>query len=682
MQLSNTPGKLLLPFAASGAKNAIPVDSQVGIVAGKASLQDGFPPLTRTPLSAGGVPPSGLDMNGILFEMSAVVRWANAGGGYAYDEDFATDSNVGGYPKGARVMRSDGQGYWFNTVENNTTDPEAADAAAEGWVPDFTTGAAALTMTSTNVTLTAPQYGKPIIVISGILTANLNLIFPALPFQWVVINKTTGNYTITCKTAAGAGVVVIDNETIIGDGVDILSALSGLRSKVNTFSNVAALRLNKSPEVTCCATLGYHSAGDGGQGFYYVDAADTTTADDGFLCIVDVGARRWKLNSVRGTVNVLQAGADPTGTIDNTAIFVKVISTMGTLGPSVMHLPAGQYKSLGMVVDTKSIHVMGDGKYSTRLLHSGTSDAILFEDVTGGAVSNLGIFRTDTATGGGAIVLKNSSNCSLHSIYLDHVYDGFVFNGGQSNKLWDFEAWYVERFGIYGYGPYNGDIQIRDGFLNGEALSAAGLGTGVRLVDKNHAFNLSNVEIINFDYPLSTDSTGTYGSWTIGYCFAFSKWHAVYFDSCTNGALFEKVVGLEMDSCWFSNRPNTGLTITEADGVAFTGGSICNSAKHGASVGVNAKRVSFNGVQVYGNGTAAANTWAGLAFAAGCSDFSVTNCVFANTLGMGTQKHAVQVQTGASDRYLILGNLMNGMGTSAISDGGTGANKYVANNIL
>ena len=48
MQLINAPGKLVLPFAASGAKNAIPVASQIGIVAGAASLTDGFPPLTRT----------------------------------------------------------------------------------------------------------------------------------------------------------------------------------------------------------------------------------------------------------------------------------------------------------------------------------------------------------------------------------------------------------------------------------------------------------------------------------------------------------------------------------------------------------------------------------------------------------------------------------------------------------
>lgn len=226
MQLINAPAKLVLPFANAGAKNTIPTASQIGIVAGAASLVDGFPPLTRTPLAAGGVPPSGLDMNGILYELSAVIRWANAGGGYPYDSTFANDTNVGGYPKGARVMRSDGLGYWFNTADNNVTDPEGAGAVAAGWVPDFTTGAAAVTMTSANVTLTAAQYGKPIIVITGLLTANLNLIFPSIVGEWIVINSTTGPYTITCKTAAGTGVVVNSVQALAGDATNIYSAVN------------------------------------------------------------------------------------------------------------------------------------------------------------------------------------------------------------------------------------------------------------------------------------------------------------------------------------------------------------------------------------------------------------------------------------------------------------------------
>lgn len=226
MQLINAPGKLVLPFAASGAKNAIPVASQIGIVAGAASLTDGFPPLTRTPLAAGGVPPSGLDMNGIIYELSAILRWANAGAGYVYDGTFAADSNVGGYPKGARVLRSDGLGYWFNTTDNNTTDPEGAGAVAAGWVPDFTNGVASVTMSGSNVTLTALQYGKPIIVISGPLTANLNLIFPSIAGEWSVINNTTGAYSVTCKTAAGTGVVVNSAQALVGDGTNIYSAVN------------------------------------------------------------------------------------------------------------------------------------------------------------------------------------------------------------------------------------------------------------------------------------------------------------------------------------------------------------------------------------------------------------------------------------------------------------------------
>lgn len=227
MQLSNVPAKLVLPFANAGAKNAIPVASQIGITPGAASLTDGFPPLTRTPLSAGGVPPSGQDMNGVLYELSAILRWANAGGGYAYDATFATSVNVNGYPKGARIMRSDGEGYWLNTAENNTTDPEDAGTAV-GWVPDFTGGTVTVAMASANVTLTPLEYGKRIIIITGTLTANLNLVFPDdIPGEWVVMNNTTGAYSITCKTVTGTGVTVDDVQMVAGDGVNIYALSVG-----------------------------------------------------------------------------------------------------------------------------------------------------------------------------------------------------------------------------------------------------------------------------------------------------------------------------------------------------------------------------------------------------------------------------------------------------------------------
>lgn len=274
MQLTNAPGKLVLPFAASGAKNAIPVASQIGIVAGAASLTDGFPPLTRTPLAAGGVPPSGLDMNGIIYELSAILRWANAGAGYVYDGTFAADSNVGGYPKGARVLRSDGLGYWFNTTDNNTTDPEGAGAVAAGWVPDFTNGVAAVTMTGSNVTLTALQYGKPIIVISGLLTANLNLIFPSIAGEWSVINNTTGAYSITCKTAAGTGVVVNSAQAIVGDGTNIYSAVN---DAISLLGENVAHAAGTADALTAAFTPAPHAWPDGVPFFVRAASANATT---------------------------------------------------------------------------------------------------------------------------------------------------------------------------------------------------------------------------------------------------------------------------------------------------------------------------------------------------------------------------------------------------------------------
>lgn len=226
MQLSTAPDKLLLPFANSGARSEIPVASQIPTTPGAASFTDGFPPLTRTPLAAGGVPPSGMDMNGILYDLSNLIKWANAGGGFPYDAAFATDSNVNGYPKGARVMRSDATGYWLNTVDSNEVNPESVtvnEAASAGWVPDMTNGIAAVTMTAANVTLTPDQYGKPIIKITGGLLADLNLIFPAIAEEWAVVNKCSGAFVVTCKTASGSGVPIPAGAVglIYGDGTNI-----------------------------------------------------------------------------------------------------------------------------------------------------------------------------------------------------------------------------------------------------------------------------------------------------------------------------------------------------------------------------------------------------------------------------------------------------------------------------
>lgn len=130
MQLSSAPAKIVEAFAVNGSKNVVPVPSQIGITPGAASYNDGFPPLTMTPVSSGGIPPSGLDMNGILNEATAIDWWSSAGAGFKFDSMFA--GAVGGYPIGARILNAAGTDYWLSIIDNNSNNPDTGGA---GWIP-------------------------------------------------------------------------------------------------------------------------------------------------------------------------------------------------------------------------------------------------------------------------------------------------------------------------------------------------------------------------------------------------------------------------------------------------------------------------------------------------------------------------------------------------------------------
>lgn len=240
MQTSGLPTRIAVPFADAGTKNTIPVDSQIGITGGAASFTTGFPPLTMTPVSAGGIPPFGADFNGILNAITNAIRWNVAGSGYPFDSTFATA--VTGYPKGALLPASDFSGYWLNTQEANTTNPENSTAATTGWVPGVHYGATALTgLSSSSVTLTTLQAAKPRINLSGTLTANINLVFPAWVRTWTVVNNCTGAFSVTCKTPSGSGVVIASGVTAVinGDGTNISQDTNFLQASKN-LSDVAS----------------------------------------------------------------------------------------------------------------------------------------------------------------------------------------------------------------------------------------------------------------------------------------------------------------------------------------------------------------------------------------------------------------------------------------------------------
>lgn len=124
----------------------IPIPSQIPFASGRASWTDGFPPITFSPVGAGGVPPFGQDFNGVFCQLSQWTRWGNAGGPVFFDQTFATA--VGGYPMGAILSNASTNGcYWISTEDNNPNDP---DTGGSDWLSSCPGGGSTGTSTGTN----------------------------------------------------------------------------------------------------------------------------------------------------------------------------------------------------------------------------------------------------------------------------------------------------------------------------------------------------------------------------------------------------------------------------------------------------------------------------------------------------------------------------------------------------
>lgn len=217
---SAIPQKWYVPFAnGDTARVELPVTTSDPT---RASQTLGFPPLTMQPPESGGVPPQGEDFNGGMNQVARICWWVLNGGGWPYDSSFATNSNILGYPNGAKLQSADLRGDWISVADNNQNNP---DTNGNSWVPGFQYGSTALTgLTGGTVTPTPAQAAKSGISVAGALTSALTIVLPNWTKNWTITNNTTGAFVTIVKTAAGSGVTIPQNglpTRVSGDGTNI-----------------------------------------------------------------------------------------------------------------------------------------------------------------------------------------------------------------------------------------------------------------------------------------------------------------------------------------------------------------------------------------------------------------------------------------------------------------------------
>jgi hypothetical protein len=140
MQRSDIPVKFAVVWgedAAGGTIRTVPVNPTGQ--AGAASVSGGFGSLNFVQVAAGGVPPFGQDINGVLQVIYEWSQWAQAGGAQPFDGTFAGE--IGGYPKSSLLPAASQAGIWYNLADNNAENPDTGGA---NWIligPGMTIGA-------------------------------------------------------------------------------------------------------------------------------------------------------------------------------------------------------------------------------------------------------------------------------------------------------------------------------------------------------------------------------------------------------------------------------------------------------------------------------------------------------------------------------------------------------------
>lgn len=117
------PELILTPFGESanpGTINEIPESLTPSDPVQYASWQAGFPLVTMTPLSAGGIPPRGQDVNGALRAISRHSAFLGGGGQYKWSAAYVAAK--GGYSIGDVIQANDGLNSYVSLVSSNSVD--------------------------------------------------------------------------------------------------------------------------------------------------------------------------------------------------------------------------------------------------------------------------------------------------------------------------------------------------------------------------------------------------------------------------------------------------------------------------------------------------------------------------------------------------------------------------------
>lgn len=205
---------------------------------------------------------------------------------------------------------------------------------------------------------------------------------------------------------------------------DLVGSLQGAITDIYAKSqvqvlNIAALRLLDKTIYSKAQTTGYTTSGDGGNGSYWLNTADTSSADNGGTIIVAADGGRWYLIH-NGRIDVRQFGA-VAGTDFLAQITAAVTAIYNYGGGEVWVYKT--YNCSGTIPMMPMVAIRGPGSGQNARIQATTNSGVLFKTTRptgyapalciGSKVNGLTLVGTGLTVGGTCFSLSNCQQCEV-----------------------------------------------------------------------------------------------------------------------------------------------------------------------------------------------------------------------------------------------------------------------------
>lgn len=359
---------------------------------------------------------------------------------------------------------------------------------------------------------------------------------------------------------------------------------------------------------------------------------------------------------------------------NNAPAINKAIQFLPITGGIVEFGLGGWYSVTESIVINKSaVRLKGQGTgNSTNIKAVDHTFNIITSDSSITQIEDLSISATNAVSSAYAIYSTNSLR--VNNVSIDGVHSG-IYSSGAGVRISNVTIRNIKASSGIGINFAEGNEVKEVHSVIMENASGSNAFAGIRITGGS-GYTISNCQLMKMGVALYINaSTSHIPSIAVSNTWFDTSSYGVRILTSNNMA----VQRIRFSNCWFGGNTAHGLQVAQGfvKGLTVENSEFFGNTNDGFSIatGTSVDGIKINSCSFAGNGGS------GISIGAGVSDFMITNNRVGPCADFGANLYGVYIAAGVSNHYIITGNDAHGNTSGQINDGGTGANKVVANNL-